>query len=116
MKKLVKDGRGFALIITILIVSLIVAVTLQFSTSMEFEMTSAANSNYGIKMSCAAKSGFHYALAVLYEDALSTEHDSAYEAWADSESLDSDVDSALDGVEFEVNIYDHSECVSRSSR
>jgi general secretion pathway protein K len=108
MKKLVKDDRGFALILTILIVSLIVAVTLQFNTSMEFEMNSAANLNNGIKMSCAARSGFHYALAALYEDVLSTDHDSEYEAWADREFLNSDIDSAFEAVEFKVRMVDHS--------
>ncbi len=108
MKKLVKDDRGFALILTILIVSLIVVVTLQFNASMEFEMNSAANLNNGIKMSCAARSGFHYALAVLYEDVLSTDHDSEYEAWADREFRNSDIDSAFEAVEFKVRMVDHS--------
>ncbi len=76
-------------------------------------MNSAANLSSGIKMSCAARSGFHYALAVLYEDALKDalsrqRFDSLHEAWADFESLNSDVDSAFEDVEFEVRIYDRS--------
>ncbi|MBW1850048.1 MAG: general secretion pathway protein GspK [Deltaproteobacteria bacterium] len=108
MKKLFRDDRGFALILTILIISLIIALTLQFNTSMRFEMDSAVNLSEGIKLGCAARSGFNYALAVLYEDESSTDFDSLHEDWANSKYLTSDAASLLEKGRFVVRIIDHS--------
>jgi general secretion pathway protein K len=78
--KLLRDNRGMALILTILIISLIVALTLQFNTSMWTNLHAAANLRDGIKLSCIARSGFNGALAVLYEDDPS--EDTLRETWA----------------------------------
>ncbi len=80
--KLLRDNRGMALILTILIISLIVALTLQFNTSMWTNLHAAANLRDGIKLSCIARSGFNGALAVLYEDASSGNVDTLRETWA----------------------------------
>jgi general secretion pathway protein K len=71
-----------ALILTILIISLIVALTLQFNTSMWTNLHAAANLSDGIKLGCIARSGFNGALAVLYEDASSGNVDTLRETWA----------------------------------
>jgi general secretion pathway protein K len=105
LKKL-KNDKGFALIITIMIVALIIPLTLQFNDSMYQNKISAATHKYDIQLNCAAKSGFHYALAVLYEDANSTTFDSKLEAWADENALNSDTGSAFEDVKFEVKIED----------
>ncbi len=78
--KLLRDNKGMALILTILIISLIVALTLQFNTSMWTNLHAAANLRDGIKLSCIARSGFNGALAVLYEDDPSV--DTLRETWA----------------------------------
>lgn len=106
LKNLFKDSNGFALMITIMIVSLIIPLALQFNTSTYFYRASAANLEYGMQLNCAAKSGIHYALAVLHEDALSTEYDSEQEAWA--EPFESDEDPSYGNVKFRVGISDHS--------
>lgn len=80
--KLLRDNRGMALILTILIISLIVALTLQFNTSMWTNLHAAANLCDGIKLGCIARSGFNGALAVLYEDGSSTTEDTLRETWA----------------------------------
>ncbi len=105
LKKL-KDDNGFALILTIMIICLIIPLTLQFGTSTVFYRVSASNFKDGIQLSCAAKSGFHYALALLYEDALTTEYDSQNEAWAETFMTDSD--SSFEDTKFRVRIADHS--------
>ena len=105
LKNLFKDSNGFALMITIMIVSLIIPLALQFNTSTYFYRASAANLEYGMQLSCAAKSGIHYALAVLHEDALSTEYDSEHEAWA--EHFESDADASYGNIQFRVEISDH---------
>ncbi len=105
-KKLIKDEQGFALIIIIMVVCLIVPITLQFNKSAIYYKFSAANLKYGAQVNCAARSGFHYALAILYEDLSSTEHDSLKEIWADPEALEMDEGSAYEGVKFSIKIED----------
>ncbi len=58
MIRLIKNDKGFALILTILIISLIVALTLQFNISIRSELHAAANLRDSIKLGCIARSGF----------------------------------------------------------
>jgi general secretion pathway protein K len=76
------DNRGIALILTILIVSMIVAVTLQFNTSMRSNLHAATNLSDGIKLGCIARSGFNGALAMLYVDGSSGNIDTLRDDWA----------------------------------
>jgi general secretion pathway protein K len=76
------DNRGIALILTILIVSLVVSLTLQFNTSMRSNLQAAANLSDGIKLGCIARSGFQGALALLYADGSSGAVDSLRDDWA----------------------------------
>ncbi len=105
LKKL-KDEKGFALIITIMIFALLIPLTLQFNDSMQQNKISAATHKYDIQLSCAARSGIQYTLAVLYADADLTKFDSLLEAWAIEEELNADTGSALEGVKFKVKIND----------
>ena len=82
-----KDNSGFALILTILIISLIVALTLKFNTSMRSDLFAAARLRDGTKTGYAARSGFNCAIAVLSEDASKTDLDSLREPWAHSKAL-----------------------------
>jgi len=70
------------LILTILIVSLIVFVTLQFNTSMRSNLHAAANLSDGIKLGCIARSGFNGALAALYVDGSLGVVDTLRDDWA----------------------------------
>jgi general secretion pathway protein K len=82
MINFLKDNKGIALMLTILIISLIVASTLQFNTSMWSNLHAATNLSDGIKLGCIARSGLNGALAVLYEDASSGGTDTLRERWA----------------------------------
>ena len=82
MIKPLRDNRGIALILTILITSLIVALTLQFNRSMRSNLHAAANLRDGIKLGWIARSGFNGALAVLYVDASLGNVDTLREPWA----------------------------------
>lgn len=106
IKILFKDNSGFALMITIMIVSLIVPLALQFNTSSYFYRASAANLEYGIQLNCAAKSGIHYALGVLHQDALSDDYDSIHEVWA--QAFKYEPDPSKSNIKFQVEISDHS--------
>jgi general secretion pathway protein K len=104
LKAYLKDQRGFALLLTILIISMIVPFTLQFNTFMRSELYGAANLRDGIQLDHIARSGFHVALAVLYEDALETKFDSLQEYWADP--LTFSPASQFDEGRFEVRVKD----------
>jgi len=92
--RFIKGNEGMALVMTILIISLIVALTLQFNTSMRSNLQAAVNLRDGIKLGCIARSGFNGALAVLHEDASSGNVDTLREDWAHTK-LFSESSSAL---------------------
>ena len=106
MRRRFKDCRGFALLLTVLIISLIVTYTLQFNTSMRSELYAAANMRDNTRLSAIAKSGFQYALAVLFEDASETAFDSLLEAWADPVTLSANSGAMFEEGRFEVQIID----------
>jgi len=108
MRRVLKDNGGVALILTVLIISIIVAVTLEFNTAMRSELYAAVNLRDGIRLGCVARSGFDYALAVLFEDALDAERpfDSLREPWADSKALSDNSSSLFEEAAFEVQIRD----------
>ncbi len=108
MKQLTKNERGFALILTILVISLIVALTLQFNRTVRFDLYSAANLKDGVRLTSIARSGFVFSLAVLLKDASENDFDTLSEAWADSASLSSALTSLFDGGNLDVRIIDHS--------
>jgi general secretion pathway protein K len=109
MERCLKNKSGIALVLSILIIGLIVAVTLQFNTSMWSELHAATNLGDGVKLGSIARSGFNYALAVLFEDGTSEEKfDAQHEAWADSAALSVNSASQFEEGRFEVKIIDHS--------
>lgn len=85
MKKILQDDEGITLILTVVIISIIVALTLQFNRSMWAELHSADNLKNSVKLGCIAKSGSNFALAVLEEDAFSNDSDSMHDIWAEAE-------------------------------
>jgi len=96
------------LILTIMIISLIVVLTLDFNVSMRTYLFSSVNLKDGIKLGCIARSGFNYALAVLYEDALESDFDSLQEDWAYSKVISSNSDVMFEDGRFKIQIKDHS--------
>ncbi|MBW1802739.1 MAG: type II secretion system minor pseudopilin GspK [Deltaproteobacteria bacterium] len=108
MKRLLENESGFALILTILVISLIVALTLQFNTTMRSDLHSAAALKDGVRLTSIARSGFAFTLAVLREDASETDFDSLNEAWADSELLSSGFSNLFDDGSLNVRLMDHS--------
>ncbi|MBW1740119.1 MAG: type II secretion system minor pseudopilin GspK [Deltaproteobacteria bacterium] len=108
MVRFCRNSSGMALILTILIISLIVALTLQFNMFMRSELHAAANFQDGTKLGCIAKSGFNYALAVLLEDALEGHIDTLREAWADPKTLSEKSTALFEEGSFQVKVSDHS--------
>ena len=102
-----------ALILTILIVSLIVTVTLQFNTAMRSDLYEAVNLRDGIELACIARSGFNYACAALSGDDPGV--DSRLDDWADSELLSSNASSMFEEGRLKIRIIDHSGKISINS-
>jgi len=95
-----------ALIMTILIISLIVALTLQFNRSMRSNLQAAVNLRDSIKLGCIARSGFNGALAVLHEDASSGNVDTLREDWAHTKLFSESSSSLFNEGRFIVEITD----------
>jgi general secretion pathway protein K len=106
MVRSLRNSRGMALILTILIISLIVALTLQFNISMRSDLHAAANLRDGIKLGYIAKSGFNCALAVLSVD--DTGVDSLHDEWADPKTFSENSGVQFDEGRFEFKVSDHS--------
>ena len=108
MKSRPKQDKGFALVLTILVISLLAGLTLRFNIAMRSDLYASATVCDSIKAGYIAKSGFNYALAVLSEDAEKNDFDSLSEAWMDKAALSSMSSSMFQDGRFELEIKDHS--------
>ena len=106
MRALLKDDRGFALILTILVISLIVMLTLQFNVSMRNDLTSSVNFRDGVLLNAIARSGFNCAMGLLAEDAATSDFDSLNELWAQTEGFSEISGSMFTDGRFVVGISD----------
>ncbi|MCL2669658.1 MAG: type II secretion system minor pseudopilin GspK [Syntrophaceae bacterium] len=98
------NRRGVALIIMLLMVSLIVAVTVQFNRASRDEIYDAANLGEGIRLYYVARSGFHAGQALLLADR--NAFDGLTELWADTRMLSLHSESFFDGASFRLRIED----------
>ena len=106
MIKILMNDRGVALILVILMISIIIAITLQLNISSRSEIYEAANLGDGIRAAYAAKSGFYAGEALLHEDKNS--FDSLNEDWANLEFVSAGSETFFDGEYFRLNIEDES--------
>ncbi|MCK4467251.1 MAG: general secretion pathway protein GspK, partial [Desulfobacterales bacterium] len=106
MIKVLMNNRGVALILVILMISIIIAITLQLNISSRSEIYEAANLGDGIRATCAAKSGFYMGEALLIEDI--RDLDSLNEDWANLESVSAGSGTLFNGEYFRLNIEDES--------
>jgi general secretion pathway protein K len=109
MGRFLGNSRGVALILTILIVSLIVALTVQFNRTMRTHVASAGNIGHGLKALYAAKSGVAYGLAMLQED--TPDVDTLQDDWANPDklaSISAGSQAFFAGGRFELKIADES--------
>jgi general secretion pathway protein K len=81
-KDIVRNNRGVALLLAVTIISLLVAVTVQFSKDMRQELMSSANLLASGRLGVMTKSGHNLAVAVLAQDGGENNHDSFHDAWA----------------------------------
>lgn len=98
------NQRGVALILVLLMVSLIVAVTIQFNRDMRVEVYEAANLSDGIRLRTIAESGFFVGEAILLAD--KNNYDALTESWANAELLSLKSEGYFDQGSFRLLIED----------
>ncbi len=98
------NRRGVALIIVLLMISIIVAVTIQWNRSTRSEVYEAANLSDGIRLRYVAESGFYAGEALLLTD--KNGFDALTEEWAKTEMLALKSEGLFDNGSFKLSIED----------
>jgi general secretion pathway protein K len=104
MKSIIFNNRGVALILVILMVSVIVALTLDFNRSSRSGMYDTANLSDGIRLYYIAKSGFNGGEALLMADR--NNFDALTEDWAKAELLSYQSEAFFRQGAFRIRIED----------
>ena len=110
-----RDTGGFALLLTIMVISILVAVTLEFNVSMRNELVAAVNAHDGITLKATARSGVDLAMAVLHEQAATGGADSLRDDWADQLLLSSLLSSLSVDGRAELRVIDASRKININS-
>lgn len=76
------DNRGVALLLAVTVISLLVAVTVQFSRDMHHELVGSANLLESRRLGTMAKSGYNISTALLQLDGSENSYDSPHDSWA----------------------------------
>jgi general secretion pathway protein K len=100
----VANQRGVALIVVILMVSIIVALTIQLNRDMRSEVYDAANLSDQTRLRYVAESGIHVGDALLLADKNS--FDSLAEDWADTEMVSLKSEEFFNNASFQLAIED----------
>jgi len=104
MRSVWSNRRGVALIIVLLMVSIIVALTIQFNRDTRSEVYGAANVSDGIRLRYIAESGFYVGEALLLAD--KTAFDGLTEPWANTEMIALKSEEFFDNGAFKLAIQD----------
>ena len=95
-----------ALLIALTVISLIVALTIQFNKNMRQNLVASGTQRNSGKLEVMAGSGVNLAMAVLLKDAIENEHDSLQDSWA--LLADEDLSKLFDVGSLTVKIIDNS--------
>jgi general secretion pathway protein K len=98
------NQRGIALIVVILMISIIVALTIQLNRDMRAEMYDAVNLSDQTRLRYVAESGIYAANALLLAD--KNAFDSLAEEWANTEMLSLKSEQYFDNASFRLAIED----------
>ncbi len=101
-----KNQKGFALVLTLLMVSMMVVVTLQFNRTVWSGLYGSSNLKESTRLRLVARSGFECAVMVLSEDAAQNEVDTLREPWAQSRELSLQSTALFEKGHFMVEITD----------
>ena len=101
-----KNQKGFALVLTLLMISMMVVVTLQFNRSVWSGLYGASNLKEATRLRLVARSGFECAMMVLSEDKELNDVDTLREPWAQSRELSLQSTTLFEEGHFMVEISD----------
>lgn len=82
VRRIGREQKGMALLITIMVVSLLIGVTVQFSKSVRHSFFSSAGQLEGQRLNAIARSGLAIGTALLEVDAKANTNDTLLDAWA----------------------------------
>lgn len=85
--KILRNNRGIALLVTLMVITVLIAVALEMNRKTRSVVFSAAASRDRITLSHMSSSGIDIAKAMLIKDKNNSNHDSLQEDWADSEKI-----------------------------
>lgn len=105
-RSVLTNNNGVALIIVLLMISIIIAITLQLNIASRSEIYEASNLKDGIKLLYIAKSGFYMGEALLLED--DNDYDALNEDWAKLAQISAGSGVLFDEGYFKLNIEDES--------
>lgn len=98
------NQRGIALIIVLLMISIIIAVTLQLNRDTRSEVYDAANLSDGIRLRYVAQSGFHAGEALILGD--KNAFDGFTDLWANTQMISLRSEDFFDNASFRLLIED----------
>ncbi len=98
------NRRGIALILVLLMISIIVALTIQMNRDTRSGVYEAANLSDGIRLRYVAESGFHVGEALLLAD--KNAFDALTELWANTEMISLQSERFFDSSSFRLTIED----------
>lgn len=98
------NQRGIALIIVLLMISIIIAVTLQLNRDTRSEVYDAANRSDGIRLRYVAQSGFHAGEALILGD--KNAFDGLTDLWANTEMISLRSEDFFPNASFKLLIED----------
>jgi len=85
--KILRNNRGIALLVTLTIITVLIAVALEMNRKTRSVVFSAAANRDRITLSQMASSGIELAKTLLIKDKNNSNHDSLQEEWADPEKI-----------------------------
>ena len=85
--KILKNNHGIALLVTLSVVTILIAASLEMNKKMRSAVFSAATTRDRITLLNMASSGVNLAAAILVKDKKDSNTDSLQEDWADSEKI-----------------------------
>ena len=95
--KLLSDNRGIALLITLSVTTLLVAVAIEYNRRARFSVISTAVARNKVSLTQMAASGVHAGMAILVKDKADSTIDSVLEDWANPDK----VSAVLEGMPFD---------------
>lgn len=106
MKRVLRSEQGFALLLTLLIITVLTVAALRFRGTVQASHAAIRSVADGIRGQALARSGIDLGLAILAADALRGPLDTLHDPWAKAKGIIPGIGEG--GEQLEVSIEDHS--------